>query len=439
MRDRTDAVPPDSTTSRGRALSVETLRTLLASRTFHQALVFTGSSGAVAVLGVLSTSLLARHLSTSTYGNYAFAVSFVSFAGMFFDFGLFAPAGRLAALARGTERRELIGAALAAYVPVGVAYCVTTFALSFAADSWFHTSAGHALRLAAPVAIAMPFGRVSQQLAQGSDRLHVWSLTTVLFQALFVVFVAVAVVGPGVGSASALFLRTAATLLAALAAAAWLRPLFSRLRVHLRELVAGARAYGIQIYLGHLMSIGTYNMDVLMVGAWASPRSVALYTLAGSLAAVGGLPVQGLAAALFAPLARERRIAGRWILLATAIGALTSLVVWLLSEPFIRIVFSERYIGAARLVVPLTLAQAVRGVTGVYNTFLSAKGRGRELRNAAIVLTVSNVVLNFALIPPYGAMGAAWASLVALMANLGAHVYSYRDTTRALASEPELP
>ena len=420
-----------------RTLETGRFRRLGGSRLFQQAAIFTGSSGAVAVLGVVSTTLLARNLTTVEYGNYAFAVSLLSFSAMFFDFGFFPPAGRLAALAEGRERREVVGAALALFVPIGIAYCGTVLALSFVVDSWFHTTAGDAVRLAALVAIAVPFGRLSQQLAQGSDRLHVYSLTSVLFQGLFVALVALAIVAPGLGVRSGLFLRMSAMTVAAVVAAVWLRPLFSQLQRHVRELARNARSYGVQIYLGHLMSIGTYNMDVLMLGAWADPRSVGLYTLAGSLAAAGGLPVMGVATALFAPLARERRIAPRWILLATVMGVVTSTLVWLLAEPFIRFVFSERYADAARLVLPLTLAQAVRGVTSIYNTFLSAKGRGREQRNAAIVLTASNVILNFALIPPFGAMGAAWASLFALIANLAAHVYSYRTATNALSSEAE--
>lgn len=92
---------------------------------------------------------------------------------------------------------------------------------------------------------------------------------------------------------------------------------------------------------------------------------------------------------------------------------------------FIRIAFSHKYTAAAALVAPLALAQTVRGITSVYNTFLAAHGGGRQLRNAGFVLAASNVVLNFALIPPYGAMGAAWASFAALCVNLAAHIFSY--------------
>ena len=76
--------------------------------------------------------------------------------------------------------------------------------------------------------------------------------------------------------------------------------------------------------------------------------------------------------------------------------------------------------------VPLALAQAFRGVTTIYNAFLAAHAVGRALRTAGAVLTASNLVLNLLLIPPYGATGAAWASVLALVANLAAHVFGYR-------------
>jgi O-antigen/teichoic acid export membrane protein len=82
----------------------------------------------------------------------------------------------------------------------------------------------------------------------------------------------------------------------------------------------------------------------------------------------------------------------------------------------------------------LLAAQVVRSVTGLYNNFLSAKGLGKEMRNTGLVLTVSNIVLNFALIPSYGAMGAAWASLLALVANYLGYLYYYRKAVSAFPS-----
>ena len=67
----------------------------------------------------------------------------------------------------------------------------------------------------------------------------------------------------------------------------------------------------------------------------------------------------------------------------------------------------------------------------MHHADLPANEKGRELRNAAAVLTASNVVLNLALIPPFGAVGAAWASFFALLVNLAAHIGYYRRSLSA--------
>jgi len=396
-----------------------------------QAAAFAGANLLVAGLAVVSTAMLTRHLRTSDFGSYAFATSLFAFVALFFEFGLFLPAAREAAVASYRLRQEIVGAALVAYLPVGLAFSATIFGLSFWIDRWFHVDAGYALRIAAPAALVFPFLYVLQQLAQGVDRLHVASLAAVAAQLLFVALLALRLgLGATLTTPTALVLRSLAFLAASAGAALWLRPSFRAVAHWLRVFVRHSREWGFQQYLGRLLSIGTYNMDVLMLGIWTGSRPVGLYVLAGSLSYVSGLPVLGLATALFARMARDSRIARRWLVIAVAVGMACALGAWLLAEPIIRTFFSARYVGAASLVLPLALAQFVRGVTGIFNTFLSAHGRGVDLRNAGLVLTISNLAFNFALIPPFGARGAAWASLFALAANLVAHLVFYRRRQR---------
>jgi hypothetical protein len=97
-----------------------------------------------------------------------------------------------------------------------------------------------------------------------------------------------------------------------------------------------------------------------------------------------------------------------------------------------RLLIGDGLLGASTtrpraLILPLGIAAVVRAVTMLYNLLLQARGQGRELRNAGLALTVSNVVLNFALIPPLKAWGAAWASVGALVVNLLVHIlYAHR-------------
>ena len=68
-----------------------------------------------------------------------------------------------------------------------------------------------------------------------------------------------------------------------LVAAWWLHPQFADVPRWISRLVAETRSYGFSIYIGRLLSIGTYNMDVLMVAAFSSARSVGFYTLKTSM------------------------------------------------------------------------------------------------------------------------------------------------------------
>jgi O-antigen/teichoic acid export membrane protein len=122
------------------------------------------------------------------------------------------------------------------------------------------------------------------------------------------------------------------------------------------------------------------------------------------------------------------RIEGSWLAFGWGTGLAGAVAVTVLAYPLIPLILGKRYVGALALIPVLALAEAIRGVTTVYNTYLSARGIGKALRNAAIALTLSNLAFNLILIPPFGAMGAAWASVGALVVNLVAHVVSYRKS-----------
>jgi O-antigen/teichoic acid export membrane protein len=394
---------------------------------FLEASVYTGSNIAVSLLALVSTALLTRNLTTSEFGAFSFGVTLLGLTAAVFEFGLFSAAARVLATTDALrDRRDLLGAALVVYLPIGAAFSLTVFVLSWFVDGWFDVAAGDALRAASLVSIGVPFVFAGQHLAQGVDRLHISSLGALAGQALVVaVFAAEARYG-SLNETSGLVLRSASLSCAGLLVVIWLAPAVRNLAHWVRVLVREAKAWGFEVYVGRLLSMGTYNMDVLMLAIWASAADVGFYALAGSIAAVAALPVTGLATTLYARMAHQERIEARWLAMASITGLVLALAAWAASRTFINAVFHEHYIDAAALVLPLALAKAVGGVTAIYNFFLAAHGRGKDLRNASLVLAGSNLVLNFALIPPYGAMGAAVASLLALIANLVAHVVFYR-------------
>jgi O-antigen/teichoic acid export membrane protein len=418
---------------------LRSIRSILRSRLLGQTALFAVSSAIVSLLAAVAKAVIARRLPTEAFGSFSFATAFLLFTAMIFEFGVFLPAARLAAKEQQRGKQEIVGAALIVFVPVGLAFVVTTVALSAVVDDLFHVHAARALALSAPLAFVYPFRQLALWLAQGLDRLHVFAITSVVAQCILIGALGV-VAGAGwpLTTTSALVLQSGAFFVGSILFVIWARPVFGRARRRIRALTDGARSYGFQVYLGRVLSVGTYNMDVLMLAAFTNASTVGYYSLAGAIATASGFPVVGFSTALFHRMVRHDQIERRWLVGSCVVGLAAAASAWIFAAPFIDGLFSHRYSPAVGLVGPLALAQAVRGVTGVYNSFLSAQARGRELRNAAFILTSFNIALNFALIPTYGAKGAAWASFVALLANLVAHIFYYRRSigNRRTPSEP---
>ncbi len=398
-------------------------------RKVRQAGMWTGATLLAGLLGLLTQTILAGHLSVAEFAAFGFSLAFLSFVALFFEFGLFVPAARLAARAEGSERREIVGAALLLYLPVGLLFGLTIFGASFVVDDVFKVEASEPLRAAAFLSVGFPFILVGQQLAQGSDRLHAQSAGTLAAQ--LVAFTAIALVvsiGSGIGAVGAVELRALGVLLAGLLVAALLRPLFVRPLAQMRRLATGAREYGLAIYAGRVTSVGTFNLDVLMLAALADVQTVAVYTIARALATFASVPADGIAAAIFPRMANQDLLQSRDLRVVAGVTVAAGAVVVAFGAGLAAFIFSEAYEDLPIYAAVLAVAYGLRGIAALSAGYLAARGRGRELRDAGLTLTVANLVLNLALIPAFGGIGAAVASVLAIGINLAMLVRGYRSS-----------
>ena len=396
----------------------------------RQAGFWTAATLLAGLVGLLTQTLLANHLSVAEFAAFGFSLAFLQFAALFFEFGVFVPASRLAAQARGRERRRFAGSALLAYVPFGLLFGVLIFGASFVVDDIFKVDAAEPLRAAALLSFGFPFIFIGQQLAQGADRLYAASAGALAGQLLGFAGVALALwVGSGIGSVGAVEIRAGALVLGGVLVAILLRPLLIRPAEQLRAFARGAREYGLAIYAGRVLSVGTFNLDVLLLAALSDVRTVAVYTIARALATFVSVPADGIAAAVFPRMARREGIPARDLRTVVAVSAAAALCVVAAGALLAAFVFSSAYSELPLYVAILAVAYALRGVAALYSGYLSARGRGEVLRRAGFALTAANVVLNFTLIPAFGGIGAACAGVLALALNLAMLVRGYRATS----------
>jgi O-antigen/teichoic acid export membrane protein len=384
-------------------------------------------------LTFLAQVVLARWLSTEDYGVYRYVINIESIVVLFAQFGLPQILVRGIAGARAQDDKGAAAAEVFGHVQ---------------ASRYIFAATGLAALVLGAIAVAVLHGRVSNSLFVGFCMLLVLMPVDIFAQRPSALLrglkqIGFALLGDNImvplglivfgglswllGLAGVVPALAAQVLAAASSAAvgslllrrqlgpavAALTPLRTRVRELVRESLPLALA-------GPLNQIGRY-LDVLVLGMFAPMSQVALYAVAGRVATLCSL---GLRAAypITGPLAAERfargDIAGveRVAFLAAAMATAYSIAfmaILLVAGHLVLSIFGSEYPNALSLLYIISAGNAVSALAGGANQLLIMT---QNQRKYVIVLSASvlvNLVLNLALIPRYGAFGAAYAGLIA--------------------------
>lgn len=127
----------------------------------------------------------------------------------------------------------------------------------------------------------------------------------------------------------------------------------------------------------------------------------------------------------------------RWLTIVT-IPALVPLVVF--APDFIEVVYGPRYVSGSLALAALAIGFAVHNLFSVQVNLFRAVGSSTQLASASSFGALLNIGLNLVLIPPYGILGAAIATMAAYLAIDGLlFVYLYYRFGKAPVSPRALP
>lgn len=207
---------------------------------------------------------------------------------------------------------------------------------------------------------------------------------------------------------------------------------FGRPSIALGRQVAG---YGLRGQLGGLMSLINLRLDHAILGAFAGNSVLGVYAIASKFAELLRLVPTALSYVLYPRFARSTpetatrearsmlRSAG---LLTAAAAAILGLAAGVLP-----LIYGRSFSGAVGPARILLIGLAGEGIAGVITAYLYGRGRpglNSLAMGAGVVVTVA---LDVALIKPFGAVGAAWASAVAYLVTDLALVAWFVSTSRS--------
>jgi O-antigen/teichoic acid export membrane protein len=377
------------------------------------ALQVVGRAGNIA-LGIAAVALLARALGPDAFGVWSTALAFVGIFGFLTDLGLVRVATQRMAADHEHEDRWL--GALIATVAIAslAAFAVTVAAIPLLADEdhIFAVTALLALTIlnAAPGALLAVF----DSRVRAGVRIAVMTANSVAWLAAIVFLY---VTEAGVVSFAIVFVVISALT----AALEWgVTKRFARISIRAgRRLWRPLFVQALPLGLAGVLVTVYYRIDSVLVFNISGPDEAGVYGAAYRfIDPVHFLPMSIMAAAFpvmsalhGTDIERLRRLvqrAGEYLLVAS-LGALAVTIV--ISGPLVEVLLGADY-GRSATVLPILMLgfvfMAIGYLSGNLTPIVGKQWKLVWITGGGVVL---NVALNLILVPPYGAVGAAWATV----------------------------
>ncbi len=183
-------------------------------------------------------------------------------------------------------------------------------------------------------------------------------------------------------------------------------------------------AFSVPLMFVTILQIFMHWMDVLMLGYFTDASTVGLYHPAARTAGL----LQALLVSfisIYAPImsqlhnkgdtkemSRLYKLVSRWLITF----AIPVALVFIIYPSKVMLLFGPDYMASAPVLVLLTIATFIQAALGTAGPILSMSGFTRLVLWNSLGAFVLNIILNIVLIPKFGIIGAAWATLFSLVA-----------------------
>jgi O-antigen/teichoic acid export membrane protein len=126
-------------------------------------------------------------------------------------------------------------------------------------------------------------------------------------------------------------------------------------------------------------------------------------------------------------------------IIATITLSITALIAFLLLiKTIFLLLFSEKFLPAVSMTYIVAIGSICHGFGDFINRFLGAHGKGRQLRNGAIVVGVINLAGFFIFIRMFGVTGAAITRFISDIFYLLMMYYYYKEFVHAIKKEHDI-
>jgi O-antigen/teichoic acid export membrane protein len=320
---------------------------------------------------------------------------------------------------------------------VGLVLAVALSVVASLRPDWFGNVSPELIRIAS---ISIPFQLVTLigiNILLAIGKIREFNLLDLIAQSFVLVNALVVLVGLSLGLDALVKLNTITAVLVSLVVVVLLVGAGRKLvqtgwrtdAALLRRMIT----YGLKFHISVLAGAIIFRADLLIVNHFRGPAEAGVYSVATQFGLLLMLLPSVIATLLFPRVTAEQDAHGETTWLVTRHTALIMLVCCVAAVPasfLLPLVYGAAFSDATTLLLILLPGVYLIGLESVLVQHFSALGLPRAIPIYWLVTLVVNLVLVFALVPQFGAFGAAIASTVSYALIFGLVTFYFLATTR---------
>jgi O-antigen/teichoic acid export membrane protein len=383
-------------------------------------------------VGFVIALIVARYLGPENYGYYAFAISFVTLFQVVVDFGLRPLLVR--ELARDLSQA---GKYVGNFVTIKILLSAAMFGV-VAVGLWLYGAPINLFYLtiiATIYVVFMSFEDMLRGVFQASEKMKYETIVRVVTKFAVLAFTVVVVL-MGLWTEAIMWALVAGTFIGTVATFIICHKYFVKIKLQIdKAFLKTALRQSVLFAITNIFIAIYFKIDTVMLESMRGAQEVGYYNTAYELVFAFMFIPSVVSGAIYPAISRFFQedknkigaLAGRLIKYYTIVAVALVIFLTLLGAPLIRLFFGAEYEPAIPLFQILTFVLIFVFVNFLVGTLLNASNKQHVSTIVAGICAGVNIALNLVLIPPYGAAGAAVATIITeAVLGLISYIYLHR-------------
>ena len=393
------------------------------------------------LIGIITSIIITRYLGPKGYGDYQFIQSIFNLAVIIFSFGFFQAGNRALVLNDDKQKaKEYYGAEL--IITGGLFIIISLFLVLYALfDKNLHQKQLDSFFLfIIPFSWVFLIANYFETLFQADNRIDMLSQVRLypkigfLLTAILVYFIFRNLQLNRLAIIWSFYLVTEAIVY--LFILFKLNVSFKNIKERINEIWTYNKSFGLNVYMGSIFAVGFDKLTGVLISYYAPNNSgVGFFTLALAFATPLSFIPNTIATTHYKDFSTYKHIPKKLFRITLGLSCSALIGLWLIIGPFIKIFYGIEFSTVINLNFIVSIGVLAFGFGDFFNRYLGANGKGKALRNGAIIVGLALLILSLIFIPLYGEYGAAFSKLVSGFVYMIVMIFYYYNYTHHQVSE----